>query len=118
MAQGFKSLLVWQEGVSLNIALYTLVKDSREFWLREQILRSSLSIPSNIAEGYNRKSVKESIYFFAVARASCAELLTQIHISGEIGVISQAKTVTLIDQCEKISAMIYRLIESRKRQVI
>ena len=85
--QTFKELFVWQKSISLVKEVYLatghMPKDER-FGLVSQMKRSSVSIPSNIAEGYKRRTRGEYIHFLGIADASAAELETQIIISSEL----------------------------------
>jgi len=68
----FEDLEVWQESVELSIEIYKELKDSRDYSSRNQIQRAAISIPSNIAEGYDRQTIKEFIQSLFIARVSCA----------------------------------------------
>jgi four helix bundle protein len=76
--------------------------------------RSALSIPSNIAEGFERHSNKEFIQFLYIAKSSCGELRTQIFVAIEVGYFDRNLGMELIERTRKISAMIYKLIKTRK----
>jgi four helix bundle protein len=75
--------------------------------------RSAVSIPSNIAEGDNLDTDKQSIRHFFIARGSTAELRTQLVISMEIGYIPENKYEEFELQCDEISAMLTSLIKHR-----
>ena len=110
----FENLKDWKESFELSVQIYKIIRVSKEYALRDQILRSSLSVPSNIAEGHDRNSGKEFIRFLNIAKASCGELRTQIYFSIEIGLIDKEKGSELLDKTLKISSMIYNLIKSIK----
>tara|TARA_B110001469_G_scaffold62089_1_gene59579 strand:+ start:1710 stop:2021 length:312 start_codon:yes stop_codon:yes gene_type:complete len=74
----FENLEVWKQSVQLCADLYIYLKDSKEFGFKDQITRSALSIPSNIAEGCEHDSVKEKLRFIGYAKASSGELQTQL----------------------------------------
>lgn len=59
MSLGFENLHVWQRSVSLSVEVYKHFKNFKDFSFASQITRSSLSIPSNISEGYERESIKD-----------------------------------------------------------
>lgn len=77
---GFKQLDVWRRSLKLSISIYKELSTLKDFGFKDQITRSSLSVPSNIAEGYGRGTNKELIRFLFIAKGSCYELETQILI--------------------------------------
>jgi four helix bundle protein len=109
----FEDLDVWQEGLALSTELYRQLSDCKDFGLRDQMQRSAVSIPSNIAEGFDRNSNKEYIRFLYIARGSCAELRTQLYIARQIGLFKSEDSETYIEKTRKISAMLYKLIQTR-----
>jgi len=114
----FKKLNVWQEAISLCEEVYLLTQNesySKDFELRNQTRRSAISVPSNIAEGEESGSNKQSVRYFNIAKGSCAELLTQLIIANRINYISEKQFMSMEERCNKISAMLYRLIESRSK---
>ena len=81
MENGFKSLKVWQEAKQLAVDIYHLCRTTelaKDFGLTDQMSRAAVSIPSNIAEGDERNTNKDSIRFFFIAKGSLAELQTQL----------------------------------------
>lgn len=82
--KGFKNLIVWQKAKELAVEVYRLSGDGmlgKDFGLRDQMRRSAVSIASNLAEGDERGTDKESVRFFHIAKGSLAELRTQIQIA-------------------------------------
>lgn len=115
--QSFKELVVWQEAKKLAVEVYKLTSDgkiSKDYGLKEQIQRSSVSIASNIAEGYERNSNKDFIRFLLIAKGSNAELITQLEIAKDVGYITQDIFTAIENQSNKIGAMLTKLIMSRK----
>jgi four helix bundle protein len=110
----YEQLEVWQRSCGLSVAIYRELKTLSDFGFKDQITRSGLSVPSNIAEGMERNSNKEKLQFLNVARASCAELRTQILIGGEIDYISADRSKEWLSEAKEISAMISGLIISIK----
>jgi four helix bundle protein len=86
-----------------------------QFGFRDQITRSGLSIPSNIAEGFERKSKKEFLVFLKYALGSCGELRTQIYIGMDIDYISKITGKKWIQETKEISAMITSLIKTNRQ---
>jgi four helix bundle protein len=116
----FEDLKVWQKGVDLAIAVYKLVKETplhKDFGLKDQMQRSSVSISSNIAEGDELDTQKQSIKFFYIAKGSCAELYTQLIIAENVGYISKDQASKLKIECQEISAMLGKLIYVRKQSI-
>ncbi len=72
----FEKLDVWQRSKSLAVQIYRGLQDCRDYGFRDQLGRSALSIPSNIAEGMERGSGKEKCHYLRIAKGSCAELRT------------------------------------------
>jgi len=85
----------------------------RDFGLRDQVRRAAVSIASNIAEGAERNTNKESVQFFYIAKGSLAEVSTQIEISSEVGFLSTEKRDAILQNCEDISNMLSSLIRVR-----
>ena len=110
----FEDLEVWQKSKQLSIEIYKSFKDCRDWGFRDQLVRSALSVPSNIAEGYERGSNKEFIRLISIAKGSCGELRTQIIIAGEMGIISKDSSNILTHEAEEISYMLSSLIKVRK----
>jgi four helix bundle protein len=81
----------------------------RDFGFRDQITRSRLSVPSNIAEGMERRSPKEKQRFLDIALGSCAELRTEIYIGVDIGYIDKVVGKAWIAETREISAMLVGL---------
>ena len=87
----YKDLLIWQKGIKIVILVYQLVKSFPKeeiYALTSQLKRASVSIPSNIAEGYGRNSDKSFSHFLDISRGSLFEIETQLIIAKELGFIS------------------------------
>jgi four helix bundle protein len=88
MGQSFKDLVVWQRAVALTTHVYQLTAkfpDTERFGLTNQMRRASVSVASNIAEGYGRSTKGEYVLFLGHARGSASELETQIIIARNLG---------------------------------
>jgi four helix bundle protein len=113
----FKQLRVWQEAIDLATLIYNLSKRapfSRDFGLRDQIRRAAISVSSNIAEGDERNTNRESIHFFHIAKGSIAEIISQLHIAHNIGYIDMATLEDLEKRSGKIAASLRNLIKARQ----
>jgi four helix bundle protein len=87
--ESYKDLIVYKKAYDLALAIYEMTKvfpESERFGLTSQLRRCSVSIPSNIAEGY-RRGKKEYVQFLKIAYGSCAELETQLALSRDLGFV-------------------------------
>ncbi len=117
-AKSFKELIVWQKSIHLVKAIYKTTEQfpkSELYGLTNQMRRAAVSIPSNIAEGYKRKSRLEFLHFLSIAEASAAELETQIIIAKELypstfdGVAEQ-----LLMEVQKILVIFIRKLNAKR----
>ena len=83
--------------------------------MKDQILRSSISIPSNIAEGSERKSIPDFKRFINIAQGSAAELRTQVYISRQVNIFSDKEAEELVQELKTISKMLQALHNSLKK---
>jgi four helix bundle protein len=110
----FEDLKVWQEALSLAIQVYKTFASCKDFALRDQMCRASVSVSSNIAEGFERHSNKDFIRFLRIAKGSSGELRTQVYIALGVGLITDEKEKELISNSHMISAMLQNLIKTRE----
>lgn len=113
--KSFTDLFAWKEGNSLIISVYKLTKQYPKeeiFVLVSQIRRSAISITSNVAEGFSRKSNKEKIQFYHLALGSLTELQNQLYISKELGYIDNSEFKKIAEQTIVVSKLINGLIKS------
>lgn len=117
----FEDLEVWKRGCSLTVDIHVAFADSKDFALRNQMERSSLSIPSNIAEGAERDSTPDFIKFLRYSKGSCGELRTQLYVAERIrqrlGASSMPGSKEMIQETREISKMLQGLINSLKRRL-
>ncbi|MDP2643882.1 MAG: four helix bundle protein [Desulfobacterales bacterium] len=112
----FKELSVWQQARDLSVEIYKVTHGnsfSRDFGLRDQMRRAAVSIASNIAEGDERGSNKDSVRFLYIAKGSLAELETQLDIANKIGYLDIALMECLNEKCVMIGKMLGSLIKAR-----
>ena len=110
----FESLEIWQESMKLCVQIYEQMKDCRDFGLKEQIQRASVSVPSNIAEGFERQTGKEFILFLFIAKGSCGEIRTQLYLAKALKYIETGSANLLIEQTKIISSKIQNFIKTRR----
>jgi four helix bundle protein len=110
----FENLEVWRRACNLAIQTYEIMKDCRDYGLKDQMTRAAVSIASNIAEGAERDSKAEYIRFLHIAKGSAGELRTQAYISEKISVISKDNANTMVHELKEISSMLHGLIKYLK----
>jgi len=114
--QSFKDLIVWQKGIELTQEIYkTTAKlpSEERFGLTSQMRRSAVSIPSNIAEGRQRRSRKDFAQFLHIAQGSAAELETQIVITEKLySDIDFSKAKALMEEIQKMLAKLRKNIRN------
>ena len=112
--QTHEDLSVYKKSIDLVEAIYKLTRDypsDEKFGLISQMRRSTVSVPSNISEGFGRKSKKEIVNFLYISCGSLSELKTQVEISKRLGYISNSSIMVKIDEIKK---MLFGLIKSLK----
>ena len=112
MGKSFEDLQIWQRSKALAIQVINMLSTSKNYGLKDQMIRSVISIPSNITEGAERKGPKEFANFINYSSGSCAELMTQIMIVKEINEFDSDKANLLIAECREINKMLYALRKS------
>ncbi len=110
----FEDLDVWQRACRLGVRIYEVLKNCKDYGLKDQMTRAAVSIASNIAEGAERDSTVEFIRFLHIAKGSAAELRTQVYIACKVGVIQKPGQEELTNELKNISSMIHSLIKSLK----
>lgn len=112
----FEDLNVWKEAMRLASDIYKSLFGWKDFSFINQIRKSAVSIPSNIAEGFERQSNKEFIQFLFIAKGSSAELRTQLYLTKEFGCLDKKNSDDFIERTKKISAMLSKLLKTRKEK--
>jgi four helix bundle protein len=115
----FEELIAWQKARLLAAAIYRLTSQgafSRDFGLRDQIQRAAVSVMSNIAEGFERGSSAEFHQFLVIAKASCAEVRSQLYVSLDINYIDQKQFDETMMLSEEVARLVGGLRASIKRQ--
>jgi four helix bundle protein len=107
----FEDLDVWKRSARLSATLYQETRLLKDFGFRDQLTRSGLSIPSNIAEGHDRGSDAEMARFLGIAKGSAAELRTQLLIGIEAGYLSREEALHWADEARQIGNMQGALIK-------
>ena len=105
----------WQKARELNKDIYKITNSnnsfSKDFGLRDQIRRSSISISSNIAEGFERETTKEFIRFLYISKASAGEFRSQVYLAFDLDYINNDEFDNLILKVNEVSKLISGLIK-------
>ena len=110
--RNYKELIVWQKAMEVAEQAYRLVKllpKEETYALSDQIRRSAISIPSNIAEGQARNSSKEFMKFLSIAKGSAAALETQLLLAVRIGYFTESDITPTIDLIVEVTKIINTL---------
>ncbi len=111
----YKELIVWQKSMELVEEIYRLVRllpKEETYALSDQMKRSAISIPSNIAEGHGRNSSKDFSRFIFIAQGSKAELETQIEICVRLDYLTEQQIKKAVDLCNTVGKMLRNLVRS------
>ncbi len=115
----FRNLMIWQKSMSLTTKIYKSTKNFPKeeiFALTSQIRRSSVSIPSNIAEGFGRDSNKEYLRFLNISIGSLFEMQTQLEIAKNIDYLNEEEFNTLYEDSREIERMLVSFIVKIKER--
>jgi four helix bundle protein len=119
--RNFEDLIAWQKSRELSREIYLLTNAgafAKDFGLRDQIRRASVSIASNIAEGFDRSSRTEFHRFIVIAKASCAEVQSQLYIALDVGYLTQDQFDVLLKQAKEVSRILGGLRASLKKESV
>jgi four helix bundle protein len=114
----FEDLESWKKSRKLTNLIYEATgtgRFKRDFGLKDQIRRASISILSNIAEGFERGGDKEFLQFLAVAKGSCGEVRAQLYVAVDQGYLSQDLFETLSNEADEIGRLISGLMKYLSR---
>jgi four helix bundle protein len=115
----FEDLPVWKEAKDLAVRIYKITKEgksSKDWSLSDQIKRASLSISSNIAEGFDRGSRKEFIMFLYIAKGSVSEVRSQLFICKELRYLDITTAEALLEKTSSLTKQIGALISFLKKR--
>ena len=117
MAQNFENLTTWQLAKDIAVLTYQIARKpplSHDRSLRDQMQRASVSISSNIAEGFEKDSEKDDIRMLYVAKGSAGELRSQALIALEVKLLDPSDAELLIRKCRTVSALLSNLIKAKR----
>ncbi len=107
-----ETLDVWKKSARLSSNVYKAFKECKDYGFKDQITRAGLSIPSNIAEGMEKESLKEQARFLDIAKGSAAEFATQTYIGMDIGYVEKEEGKGWVEESDHILSMLSNLQKS------
>lgn len=117
--QRFEDLIAWQKARELTRAIYEVTRQgafAKDYGLSGQIQRAAVSVMSNIAEGFERGGRGEFHQFLSTAKASCAEVRSQLYVALDVGYLDKAPFESLVQQAEEVARITGGLRASVDRQ--
>jgi len=118
MLKSYRDLLVWQKAIELVVRIYRFsaqFPSDEIYGLTAQLRRASVSVPSNIAEGYGRGSRREYIHFLLIAQGSIKELETQVILAEKLDYSTAVATAEVLERSEEVGKMLGGLIRALKQ---
>jgi four helix bundle protein len=112
--KSFEDLGVWQKSFKLAVDIFEITKLDKNYIIKDHLIKTALSVPSNIAEGFERSSNKEYIRFLDISKGSSGELRTQLMFAQAVNIIEFSKADEMITECKEVGKMLGGLIKSRK----
>lgn len=119
--RSFTDLIAWQKAHRLVLKIYTITKSFPKeeiYSLVDQMRRCGISITSNIAEGFSRKSYKEKVQFYSMALGSSTELQNQLLVSRDVGYITNKEFQEIAEQSVEVNKLINGLIKGSKEFIV
>jgi four helix bundle protein len=111
----FEDLFIWQKAVEFAKDIYLVTEKKglkNDFGLKNQMRDSAVSISSNIAEGFERRSRKEYLNFLNIAKGSAGETRSQLYVGFEVGYLEKAELVNLREKARFLSGSIANHVKS------
>ena len=107
----FEEIIAWQKAKKMTIEIYRIFRTHKDYGFRDQIQRASVSIMNNIAEGFERKGNKEFKNFLFIAKGSCAEVRSMLHLAVDLTYISPTLEKDLVFETEEIAKLLSGFIK-------
>ena len=119
MLKNYKDLKIWQKSYQVCLEIYKITKDfpkQETYGLTSQIRRAAVSVPSNIAEGYGRKTTPDYLRSLYIAYGSNCELETQVLLSGDLEYMNPKKRMEIKEAIGEVERMLKALIKSLEKK--
>ena len=111
----FTDMTVWQDSHKLALNIYKATRQfprDELFGLTSQVRRAAVSVPSNLAEGFNRLSLKEKVQFYSISMGSVSEVQSQLMLAKDLGYLSPDELTNLLILSESVHKQLVGLIKS------
>ena len=118
--KSYEDIEAWQRGISLAELIYRITSEGKfgkDWSLRDRVRRAAVSIPSNLAEGFERESDAEFRRFVLISKGSCGELRAQLMLTGRIGYLPSEETADLTKECSELFSMLSGLSKYLRRSI-
>jgi four helix bundle protein len=110
--QRFENITAWQKSQEFAVKIYAIFGKIKDFGFRDQILRATVSVSNNIAEGFDRSSNADFVRFLHMALGSCSEAKSMLYLAEKLQYLSSQKMSELVENSNEISRIIRGLIKS------
>lgn len=114
---GHRDVIAWQKAMDLAVACYPLTQQLRsahQWDLSSQLLRASVSVPSNIAEGHGRGTPKDFAHFLDFSMGSLREVETLVVLTDRVGLATRTLSSELLRQSDEVGRVLYGLRRSKR----
>ncbi len=111
-AERFEDLEIWKRGRVLNKKIYSLFGKNKDYNFRDQIIRASISVTNNIAEGFERRTNAEFKHFLFTSKGSAGEIRSMSYLGLDAEYLDEKTQLELVEECEILSKMISALIKT------
>ena len=108
----FEDIISWQKSKELTLYTYKIFQNNRDFTFKNQILRATVSVMNNIAEGFERRTNKELKNFLFIAKGSCGEVRSMLYLALELNYISKEQFDYLYNLTIEISKLLSGFIKT------
>jgi four helix bundle protein len=109
----FRDLICWQKARLLTGYIFTITENYKDYILRDQLRRASISIMNNIAEGFGRKNVKERLRFYEISTASCYEIESMTYLFEDL----KAMDKLVIENIRNQSVEVYKILSGLSQKI-
>ena len=111
----FEDIIGWQKAQDYAVEIYSVFAHLKDFSFKDQVCRASISISSNIAEGFDRQSNKEFVRFLYIALGSCSETKSLTYLAKRLKYCNEEVQISLLSQANEICRIIHGLINSMEK---